>query len=410
MNSRKFYSVAALMFAFFFSWSSEAELNINGGISARFDHLVRSGAVAKKYDNRLSGVDGHYALFLTYAHQLSGNYKIGFNCITVATTADGATKGFTQSALPVKHNWDKFFSGAENFAKSRGGFASYGDVNGDSNGPMCNDELNSFINTPIGKFTAGNILNPMRRLYDEYTINPVWGNQHSYYLMADIRANALQYSEEWGGLKFIAHLNTSSDSNASEAEGAQDKAYTSFVSYDFGNDTEIATGAMQNEGDWESKQVKGSANIRHKALGFSAKTSIGQINLGYSMMGGSMFHTDEVGIEINQYDHTFKAAYAEGLWEFQGFLSAGKMNWYTPATMGASYTIQANDDFIGQQINRLEVDRTRVDLWALYDLGKGAKTYFRLDTIQKKYSSPELTAWSATMRVALLEGGWMINF
>jgi hypothetical protein len=404
-------SLLIWIFSFFLlSLSVKAQLTINGGISSRFDQMVRRGDVPQNYNNTISAVDGHYALFLKYAQSVDSNYKVGFNCITVATTADGASKGFTQKAVPVTHDWDQFFAGSENFAQNRGGFASYGNVNGDSNGPMCNDELNSFILTPAGKFTAGNMVNPMRRLYDDYTVNPVWGNQRGYYVLADLRANALQYSVNWGALNVVTQINSASDSNAPNSETSQDKAYTALIGYEIYSGTALTFGYIENQGDWDAKQVKGSPTVRHKALGIAAKTQAGRLNFGYTMMSGSMTHTNDVGIEISQIDHTFKLSFASEPWEFILLLSIEKMNWYTPKSMGGNYTIAVGESFIGQTFNSLDNDRSRADIWALYDLGKGAKTYLRIDSIQKNYTAPEIPDWKATMTVTLIEGGWMINF
>lgn len=387
---------------------AQAQMSINGGITARFGSTMRSGDVQPDHDNTVNGVDGHFALFLTYTKDLKDGYNAGFNCITVATTADGAGKGFDAGSLPVFHEWDKVFATAENYAATKGGFASYGNVNGDSNGPMCNDEVNGFLQTPYGRFTAGNIMNPMRQLYDAYTVNPLWGNQRSYYVVADVRANAVQYSNSWDGLNVIAHLNTASNNNAAGADSAHDMAYTAVVSYDLGNGTVLGAGAMKADGGFEAKQVSASAFERHNAYGIAAKTRLGEVNVGYTYMRGSLDQNGQgAQLSNSESDHTVKVAYDMGKWSFQGFLSKEKLSWSTPL---ANYTVVAPGAFTGQTFRQLDTDRKRVDLWALYDMGKDVKTYLRLDTIQKTFTSQQLAGFSATMRVTLLEGGWMINF
>src|SRR5688572_13960220 len=45
---------------------AQAQMSINGGITARFGSTTRSGDVQPDHDNTVNGVDGHFALFLTY--------------------------------------------------------------------------------------------------------------------------------------------------------------------------------------------------------------------------------------------------------------------------------------------------------------------------------------------------------
>jgi hypothetical protein len=43
-------------------------------------------------------------------------------------------------------------------------------------------------------------------------------------------------------------------------------------------------------------------------------------------------------------------------------------------------------------------------------MGKDVKTYLRLNTINKKFTSPDQPLYSASMRATKFEGGWFINF
>lgn len=390
-----------------------AQVSINGGVQARLGVLKRSGDTAPGYDNSTQSVDGLWFLFFNATKDLKGGYNAGFSCNTVATTVDGANAGFSGEALPVHHDWDQFFAGKDNYSQSQGGFSSYGNSLGDSNGPMCNDEVSGYLQTPFGKFSAGHIMNPMRLLYDGFTVNPVWANQRGYYTVADIRGNALRYSNSWGPVNLELQLNTASDAKAASPASGHDKAYTVVATYEPVSGTVFGAGIMDLSGDTANKYVTAASPNKHTAVGVSAKTRLGPINVGWTYTGGKNKPTSDFAATygqdfIKEYDNTFKLSYDMGSWQFQGFLSREYFGASTGQWGGLYHIVEG--PLTGQTFGQIKINRTNVDLWALYDMGKDVKTYLRFNTIEKKFTSADLATFSATMRSTKLEGGWLINF
>jgi len=406
-------AAAAMVVGGLVSAPAVAQVSINGGVQARLGYLSRSGDTAPNYANSNTSVDGLWFLFFNATKDLKGGYNAGFSCNTVSTTVNGANAGFTGEALPVHHDWDQFFAGKDNYSQSQGGFSSYGNNLGDSTGPMCNDEVSGYLQTPVGKFAAGHIMNPMRLLYDLFTVDPVWGNQRGYYTVADIRGNALRYSNSWGPLNLELQLNTSSDAKAASPANGHDKAYTAVVTYEPFSGTVFGLGAMDLSGDTNNKYVTAATPNKHTAIGASAKTRLGPVNIGWTYTGGKNKPTPDFASTygadfIKEYDNTFKVSYDMGQWNFQGFLSKEYFGASTGQWGGLYHIVEG--PLTGQTFGQIKIDRTNIDLWALYDMGKDVKTYLRLNSIQKKFTSNDLPAFSAKMTSTKLEGGWMINF
>ena len=405
-------AAAAMVVGGVVSAPAQAQVSINGGVQARIGALSRSGDTAPNHSGTVSSIDGLYNIFLTATKDLKGGYNAGFFCHTVATTAHGAGAGFNADDMPIRHGWDKVFAGAEAFPQNgHGGFASYGNSNGDSNGPFCNDEVFGFLETPYGRFNVGNIMNPMRQAYDQYTVDPVWGNQRGYYVAADIRGTAAQYSNSFGQFNAILHLNTASDTNATTKAAERDKGITGFLSYDFGGGTVLGVGVMQVRGGIEAKMVVPDETRTHYARSLSAKTLVGPISLGYTFFTGARENDTGAMLGNKITDNTLKIGYDTGKWNFQAFLSSEKLHWDTlNPDGGAKYTVVMDGPFQGATFKRVDIKRQRADLWALYDMGNGTRTYVRLDTITKKWTSEELAGFSAKMNSTKLEGGWLITF
>ena len=241
----------------------------------------------------------------------------------------------------------------------------------------------------------------------------MWANQRGYYQMADVRGNALRYSNEFGPFTLEAQINTASDAKAAEPGSKKGYALTGVVTYDFGNGFGVGAGYMDAKGDFVNKYVTAQAPNSHTAMGVAAKGRLGPVTFGYTYMGGknkpSPDFTSLYGRDfIKEYDHTVKVSYDMGQWNFQGFV---QKEYFAASTgqWGGMY----HDNRVGgtaTPFGTIKIDRTRLDLWALYDMGKEVKTYLRLDTIQKKWTSPELADFSAKLRSTKLEGGWLINF
>jgi len=134
---------------------------------------------------------------------------------------------------------------------------------------------------------------------------------------------------------------------------------------------------------------------------------LGPVTLGWTYFNGVRDDNDTGAQLYNRIiDNTFKIGYDTGKWNFQAFLSAEKVDWKTPL---ANYHVLTGD-FAGDTFHTVEIKRQRADLWALYDLGSGTRTYVRLDLIGKKWQSDELAGYSSKMNVSKIEGGWLITF
>lgn len=391
-------------------------ISISGDVQARVGTLSRSGDWQAGYDTTKTSVDGLFALFLNGTKDLKNGYNIGFNCNTVATTVSGANGGWIGPALPVSHNWDAFFAGQDNYQQNgHGGFSSYGDVNGDSKGPMCNDEVYGTLISPYGRVQVGNIMNPMRLLYDLTTVDPVWGDQRGYYTMSDIRGNALRYGNSFGPVGVELQFQTESNAAASGDNRSNGYAYTGVVTYDFGNGSLLGAGVLYSDGDFADKYVTASAaKVNVLTYGLTGKTRVGPVNLAATwhygnrkMDGFEQYKLDEYLTENN--DITMKATYDIGSWSLQGYASFETMRWSTPAEWGGNYTIQVGSDK-GKTVHRIQTERVNLDFWALYNLGIGAQPYLRVNTISKKYTSDDLASFEADTRATKFEAGWLMHF
>lgn len=401
------------------SLPAAAQVSITGNVQARLGTMSRSGDTPAGFDNRTNGVDGLYALFVTATKDLKGGYNAGFNCVTVATTADGANAAFDGPALPVHHAWDAYFAGQDNYAGTNGngykqsGFASYGHVQGDQGGVMCNDEVNGFLETPYGRFTVGHIMNPMRLLYDQFTVNPVWANQRGYYQMSDLRGNALRYSNSWGPVTLDAQINTATSYSTPDPDNKSDYALSIVGTYEPISGTVIGLGVLDGHGGADNKFVTPGEHARRQVWSFAAKTRLGPVNVGVTYSDGKFNPTEDFASQYGRdftknREATVKVAYDMGKWSFQGFVSREGIAWQT-GQWGGTYTVETPYQN-GATFGALKVKRTNVDLWALYDMGKDVKTYLRANTVQKQWVALDTIDYSATVRATKLEGGWLINF
>jgi|GEM_PF-5207951 len=392
-----------------------ADISVSGDVQARVGTMSRSGDWNTGYDNTKTSVDGLFALFLSATKDLKNGYNIGFNCNTVATTVSGANGAWIGSALPVSHNWDAYFAGQDNYQNNgHGGFSSYGDVNGDNKGVMCNDEVYGTLISPYGRVQVGNIMNPMRLLYDLTTVDPVWGDQRGYYAMSDIRGNALRYGNSFGPVGVELQFQTESNAAKSGDTASNGYAYTGVVTYDFGNGSLLGAGLLYADGDFGDKYVTASdGKVNHMSYGLTGKTRLGPVNLAATYHSGynRPKDFDQYGSKnfTEESDLTVKATYDIGAWSLQGYASFETSKWNTPASWGAAYTIQVGDD-AGKNFNRLKTERVSLDFWALYNLGIGAQPFIRLNTISKKYTTPDVSSFEASMRATKVEAGWLMHF
>jgi hypothetical protein len=405
-------------------------LSLSADVNARAGALMRSGALTQSYDagsktttrndfnNTNYSVDGNYGVFIAGNKDLKGGYSAGFYCHTVATTAPGASAAFVAEAIPVKNNWDGYFAGKENYPNNNrgGGFASYGESNGDDKGPFCNDEVYGTLGTPYGTLRVGNIMNPMRMLYDLATVDPLWGNQFGYYNLSDIRGNALNYSNTFGD--FRLDLQWQSATSATTPSSAKSKGHglTALVAYDTGEGSMLGAGLMTVNGAFSAKAVTPAAGGQHNtAWGLMGRTLLGRVNVGYTFITGKQnpdgFLAASGGVTGSMFkltDHTLKAAFDIGKVSLQGYLSTSKTNFHVPAAWGGQYSVQDTGPMFGKTFNSLGIRRHAVDLWALYNLGNGTQPYLRINTIQKHYSAGEID-YQATMRGTKAELGWLIH-
>lgn len=410
--------IAAAVGVMTFNAQAGDGITVSADVNARVGVLSRSGATAKDFANSNESVDGNYGVFIAGSRDLKNGYSAGFYCHTVATTAPGASAAFTAEALPVKNGWDGYFAGKENYPNNThgGGFASYGESNGDNLGPFCNDEVYGTLGTPYGTFKVGNIMNPMRLLYDMATVDPLWGNQFGYYNLSDIRGNALNYNNTFGSFRVDAQWQTATSATTPSSVSSKGHGLTALLTYDTGDGTTLGGGLMTVNGAFNAKDVVASAGGQHnKAYGLMARTLFGRVNAGYTFITGKQrpdgYQTLTGGADaFKLYDHTFKLSYDVGAWSLQGFASYSKtsFNQNVPTAWGGFYTVQDNSAMNGKTFGLLDIKRTSIDLWALYNLGNGTQPYLRLNTIQKKYSAGDIN-YNGTIRGTKLEAGWMIH-
>jgi len=411
--------IMAIAIASAFATPVFAGVAVSGSVSARVGADVRGGEFVEGYKN-FNSVDGNYVLFISGTTNVGKGYSAGFTCATVSTTVDGAAAAYDDVSLPVKHAWAQFFSGQENFAGNavKGGFASYGNNLGDSNGPFCNDEVKGYITTPYGTVAVGNIINPLRNLYDATTVDPVYGNERVYYNIADFRGNALRYGHSIGDFSFDLQVNLNSSSQQKEGDPSGTAVYTGFAAYDFGGGTMIGAGfGLGNGGTPGNKYVDPTSALQFKnAFGLTGKTGFGGLGLAYTFMTAAneaKGPTDSASTYFKNTDNMIKATYNLGSWNFVGIGSfeTSKFDFTKLSAWGANYTWAAGDA-MGQSFTKLNIDRTRFDLWAIYSLGGGVQPYARIDYIQKKYTSEDGPTSGSSVKTSStkFETGFMVSF
>lgn len=367
--------------------------------------VSRSGDTAPGYNNTEQGVDGNFGIFIAGNKALKDGYSVGFSCHTVATTAFGAGVAFGANALPVTNPWDKYFGGAENYAQSSGGFASYGNVNGDNLGPFCNDEVYGILGTPYGEFKLGNIMNPMRLMYDMATVDPTWGDQYGYYQVADVRGNALNYSNSWDNLRVDAQWNSASNSNTSNKVKSRGQVFTGVLSYEVAPGTRLGAGLMSSDGSFSTKIAQPAQDGQHNvAYGLMASTTLNGVNLGYTYMTGRQTASNSPDDQYKMTDHLVKVAYDMGKWSLKGFLGHTK----TKYNFGTPYTVADQSALSGTSFSGLNTTRNTADLWAMYSLGNGATPYFRVNVISKDWQAGNIN-WSSNIRATLVQAGILIH-
>jgi len=413
-------SIAAL-----FAVPAFAGFSASGSVSARLGVDSRSGDMPDGVKDTYKSLSGNYVLFLSGTTNVGKGYSAGFTCATVSTTADGAMDAYSDSALPLKHNWDKFFAGGENYATNptKGGFAAYGDNVGDKNGPFCNDEVKGYLTTPYGTVSVGNIINPMRNLYDATVVDPYYGNERAYYSLVDFRANAIRYGTSIGDFSFDLQYNMSSSPNQSDNDKTGDGVFTGFAAYDFGGGTMLGVGfAGGNGGEAGDKYVNpvGTFMRFKNAWGVTGKTAFGGLGVAAMYFSGEdqklNYHTNEWDSRQKMSDAMLKLSYNLDAWTFIGIFGYEQQKWNVNGLGGDGwggdfYTWQGGS-LNGGTFSKLNIDRTSQDLWAIYSLGGGVKPYVRLNGIQKKYKQEDgaYAGQSQKLNATLLESGFMVSF
>lgn len=399
------------------SCAAHADFAITGTGSARAGGVSLSG-MSPGTQNSYALAGGNFVLFLAGSKNAGGGYSAGFGCATVATTADGAMTGWgDNSRLPVSHTWHGVFSGQENFAtqkggdKPDGGFASYSDSFGDTNGVFCNDEARVYLATPFGTFAAGNIINPLRSIYDSSTVDPYYGNQRTYYMTSDYRGNALRYGHAIGDLSIDLQVNIHSGNGPKDAP-KDGYVVTGLLTYDF-NGTVVGLGAGGGDSQAGTIYPRTAGGLNYGgSVGAFVRTNVGPMGLGVSVFNGKVKGDTGGGAPTStardMTDLRVKLSYPVGQWNFIGIVGLekekGDFNGLT-AYGDPKYTFVES----GVTVKRIDITRTDLDLWALYDIGNGIKTYARFNTITKKYTTPDADV-SAKGTASTLEAGVQVSF
>lgn len=410
-------AVATLLLAA--SLQAHAEFSITGLGSLRAGAVGTSG-MAPTAKSSYGLVGGNFVLFLAGSKNAGNGYSAGFGCATVATSADGAMTGWgDNSKLPVQHTWNGVFSGQENFSaqnaagdKPGGGFAAYADNFGDTNGVFCNDEARVYLATPFGTIAAGNIINPLRAIYDSSTVDPYYGNQRTYYMTSDYRGNALRYGHAIGDLSIDLQLNVNSG-NRDKTAPRDGNVFTGLVTYDFsGTVVGLGFGTGNSQAGTPYPRTGPGLTYGGTTAGF-VRTSIGPVGVGISAFNGKVKLDTDTGAPTStardMTDLRLKLSYPTGQWNFIGIVGVEKEkgDFTGAAPWGAPvYTFVES----GITSPRINITRTDLDLWAQYDIGNGVKAYGRFNTISKKYSTPDNGAASAKGTASTLEAGVQVSF
>lgn len=390
--------------------TAQAELTWNGIASARVGTIQRDG-MAPGFDEGFTNLTGNLTLFADGSRNLGKGYRAGFGCVTVATTASGAMAGFANGTLPVTHAWHDVFAGQEDFGSNGpvgGGFASYGNLAGDDRGVLCNDEVKVYLATPYGTVAVGHIMNPLRAIYDNATVDPFYTNQHTYYQGADIRGNALRYGHAIEDFTIDLQLNMpSSGTLANEANEYDGTAWTGLLGYTLGNN-EFGLGFGAFDAAWSGTRfvTHDGAGAFDSALGGYWKTSIGPVGFAISALNAVVENTSADGGDLRDIsDVNVKFSYPHGKWNFIAIV--GKE---TEKADFRGYGDPFTFKDAGVSVARVDTDRTNIDLWAQYDMTKGTKTYVRFNRIEKEWTSPDNAALKEEAEASTLEVGVIVNF
>ncbi len=398
---------------------AHAEFSITGLGSLRAGAVATSG-MAPTAKSSYGLVGGNFVLFLAGSKNAGNGYSAGFGCATVATSADGAMTGWgDNSKLPVRHSWAGVFSGQENFSaqdadgnKPGGGFGAYADNFGDTNGVFCNDEARVYLATPFGTIAAGNIINPLRSIYDSSTVDPYYGNQRTYYMTSDYRGNALRYGHAIGDLSIDLQVNVNSG-NRDKNAAREGNVFTGLLTYDFAG-TLVGVGFGTGNAQAGNPYPRTGPGLKYGGTTAAfVRTSIGPVGVGVSAFNGKVKIDTNTGAPTStgrdMTDLRMKLSYPMGQWNFIGIVGVEKEkgDFSGAAPWGAPvYTFVES----GISSPRIKITRTDIDLWAQYDIGNGVKAYARYNTISKKYSTPDDGAASAKGTASTLEAGVQVSF
>ena len=386
------------------------QTNISGIASARLGNIDRDG-MADGRDSSFNYDAGNYTLFLTGDVNLDGGYRAGFSCVTAAATAHGAQAAYTASSVPVDHTWDNVFTGREDFGiDGEGGFASYAANANDTGGPFCNDEVKAYLATPYGTISVGHIMHLFRNLYDSATVDPFYGGQHAYYQAHDLRANSVRYGNAFGDFSLDVQLNIDSQGEqASEDEATEGTVLAALLAYE-GESFNVGVAASSADAAWTGTRFTNVEGIAQydDSYGAFLKTSIGPVGVGFTYFNSSISWFD-TGEKLRDFeDFRIKFTYPVRKWNFIAILGREvEKGGFASGTAVGSPVYTWRD---GTTTTSIEIERTEIDLYAQYQLGRGVNTYVRLHQIEKDYSSPDNAALNEDSTGRAIEVGFQVSW
>ncbi len=415
MKKRQFqatrFGIAAISLAAMIG-TAQADITWNGLGSGRLGYVGRDG-MAEGFDEDFNVISGNFTLFLDGNRNLGKGYRAGFGCVTVATTASGAMAGFANGTLPVTHAWHDVFAGQEDFGSNAdggigGGFGSYGNLVGDDKGVLCNDEVKVYLGTPYGSFAVGHLINPLRAIYDNATVDPYYTNEHVYYQSVDIRGNALRYGHAIEDFTIDLQLNApSSGTLANENNEKNGLALTGLFTYTL-DDHQFGLGFGAFDAAWAGNKfvAHDGAGAHDSALGAYYRGSFGPVGFAVSALNGVIENlSDEGGDLRNISDVNVKLTYPTGKWNFIAIVGMEKEE-ADFRGYGTPFTFKEE----GVSVARADIERLNIDLWAQYDMGKGVKSYLRFNRLEKEWTSPDDSSLKAEAEAFTLETGVMVAF
>lgn len=402
-------AVTAVLVLVGLSKTALAEVRIHGFAVGRFG-LLGTWGMSPGLASDWPLVGGMYGITMEGRVDAGAGYVGAFRCHSAANTANGAGAAWGDGdALPVTHTWGGAFAGRENFAAntSGGGFGSF--LGGGR--LLCNDEVYVTLESPYGSLSVGEIVNPLRGIFDYSTRDPYFANQHAFYTTSDYRGNALRYFLALDEFTLTAQLDLHSGARSKTAphEGA---IVTALLTYSpgavmFGFAAGVGdTGPQRgNIPDTEGPLAYGGG------LGGFVSARLGRTEVALSAFQARLRGASDDGLTSRdaRVVTDLRARVEVGLAPLRliaiGGLELERGDWRDVGAGDVAYHFVAADT----TVPRIEMARLDLDLWLQLELDEHVRTYLRSHTITRSYETPDAVV-SARATATLAELGLHVTF